>query len=172
MNGIPRNYWRDVILWVCLTRSVLYVLHLVSRNYTILYWSTRLLVSIADLAAYFEKCLSAHDLDEMNIEIIRNTLYKTYLEDFYNFCQSLDDPTAEIMGDILRVFLINKFEADRRVINITINSFNTELSKDDRSKLYPTIGKLFPDGVSRLARTDDPDQVRAIIETYPVCYFN
>ncbi|KAJ1559133.1 H(+)-transporting V0 sector ATPase subunit d, partial [Nowakowskiella sp. JEL0078] len=25
------------------------------------------------LAPYFEKCLSAHDLDEMNIEIIRNT---------------------------------------------------------------------------------------------------
>src|SRR4051794_7306577 len=39
------------------------------------------------LAPYFEKCLSAHDLDEMNIEIIRNTLYKAYLEDFYLFCQ-------------------------------------------------------------------------------------
>jgi V-type H+-transporting ATPase subunit d len=54
------------------------------------------------------------------------------------------------------------------VINITINSFNTELSKDDRAKLYPTIGKLYPDGVARLARTDDPDQVRSIIENYPV----
>jgi V-type H+-transporting ATPase subunit d len=54
-------------------------------------------------AAYFEKCLSAHDLDEMNIEIIRNTLYKVYLEDFYEFCQSLGGPTAEAMGDILRV---------------------------------------------------------------------
>jgi len=25
----------------------------------------------------------------MNIEIMRNTLYKAYLEDFYNFCQVL-----------------------------------------------------------------------------------
>ncbi|KAJ3257582.1 H(+)-transporting V0 sector ATPase subunit d [Boothiomyces macroporosus] len=113
------------------------------------------------IAAYFEKCLNAHDLDEMNIEIIRNTLYKTYLEDFYEFCTSLSDPTAEVMGELL------KFEADRRVINITINSFNTELSKDDRAKLYPTIGKLYPDGIARLSRTDDPDQVRAIIDQYP-----
>lgn len=27
------------------------------------------------------------DLDDMNIEIMRNTLYKAYLEDFYNFCK-------------------------------------------------------------------------------------
>lgn len=27
------------------------------------------------------------DLDDMNIEIMRNTLYKAYLEDFYKFCQ-------------------------------------------------------------------------------------
>ncbi len=55
------------------------------------------------IAAYFEKCLSAHDLNEMNIEIIRNTLYKTYLEDFYEFCQSLEGPTAQVMGEILQV---------------------------------------------------------------------
>lgn len=54
-------------------------------------------------APYFANCLSAHDLDELNIEIIRNTLYKAYLEDFYQFCQSIGGPTAEVMGDILRV---------------------------------------------------------------------
>jgi vacuolar-type H+-ATPase subunit C/Vma6 len=42
-------------------------------------------------------------LDELNIEIIRNTLYKAYLEDFYQFCESIGGPTAEVMGDILRV---------------------------------------------------------------------
>lgn len=41
------------------------------------------------LAPYFRQCLSAADLDDLNIEIIRNTLYKAYLEDFYAFCQSL-----------------------------------------------------------------------------------
>ncbi|KAJ3328940.1 H(+)-transporting V0 sector ATPase subunit d [Blyttiomyces sp. JEL0837] len=112
------------------------------------------------LAPYFEKCLSANDLDEMNIEIIRNTLYKAYIEDFYGYCQLLGGATAEVMGDILQ------FEADRRIINITINSFNTELSKDDRIRLFPENGKLFPDGVARLARADDVDQVRMACEPY------
>lgn len=31
------------------------------------------------LAAFFQDCISEQDLDEMNIEIIRNTLYKVKL---------------------------------------------------------------------------------------------
>jgi len=40
-------------------------------------------------APYFRECVSAADLDDLNIEIIRNTLYKAYLEDFYHFCVGL-----------------------------------------------------------------------------------
>ncbi|RKP10140.1 V0 complex, c/d subunit of ATPase [Thamnocephalis sphaerospora] len=112
------------------------------------------------LAPYFKDCLSAHDLDEMNIEIIRNTLYKAYLEDFVEFCRSLGGSTAEIMTEIL------EFEADRRTINITANSFGTELSKDDRVRLFPKFGKLFPEGQARLARADDLDAVKSVCETY------
>lgn len=112
------------------------------------------------LAPYLMDSLSEEDLDEMNIEIIRNTLYKAYLEDFYGFCIRMGGATAEIMTDILQ------FEADRRCINITLNSFGTELSKDDRAKLYPTIGTLVPDGIIRLSRADDADQVRSALESY------
>jgi V-type H+-transporting ATPase subunit d len=31
-------------------------------------------------------------------------------------------------------------EADRRAINITINSFGTELTRDERVKLFPAFG--------------------------------
>ena len=55
------------------------------------------------LAPYFAQCLSEEDLDEMNIEIIRNTLYKAYLEDFYKYCQKLGGDTAEFMARILQV---------------------------------------------------------------------
>ncbi|KAJ2103484.1 H(+)-transporting V0 sector ATPase subunit d [Coemansia sp. RSA 922] len=112
------------------------------------------------LAGYFRECLSAEDLNELNIEIIRNTLHKAYLEDFYAYCQSLGEPTASIMSDIL------KLEADRRTVNITINSFGTELSKDDRAKLYPRLGNMYPEAQTRLARVDDIDQVKAILEQY------
>lgn len=112
------------------------------------------------LAPYFAACLSEHDLNELNIEIIRNTLYKAYLEDFYRFCMELGGETASVMCEIL------EFEADRRAINITINSFGTELTKDDRSKLYPSIGKLYPWGSAKLGKAEEVDAVQNICTMY------
>ncbi|KAG0023671.1 H(+)-transporting V0 sector ATPase subunit d [Entomortierella chlamydospora] len=116
--------------------------------------------NVAELYNSVLDCLSAEDLDEMNIEIIRNTLYKAYLEDFYQFSLSFGGPTAEIMGELLQ------FEADRRSLNITINSFGTELTKDDRAKLFPHIGRLYPEGNLRLAKSDDIDQVKAVCDVF------
>jgi hypothetical protein len=68
-------------------------------------------------------------LDELNIEIIRNTLYKAYLEDFYDFCQKIGGPTAEIMGDILQVGerkLINTYQ-----YNITLLTLPSSLKPID-----------------------------------------
>ncbi|XP_065572367.1 V-type proton ATPase subunit d 1 isoform X2 [Artemia franciscana] len=112
------------------------------------------------LAPFFVDCICEQDLDELNIEIIRNKLYKAYLEAFYSFCKRMGGTTADVMCEILA------FEADRRAFIITINSFGTELSKDDRAKLYPTCGKLHPDGLAALARADDYDQVKSVAEYY------
>jgi len=112
------------------------------------------------LAPYFVDCINEQDLDDVNVEIIRNTLFKAYFEDFYEFCQQLGGTTAEVMQEILA------FEADRRSIIITVNSFDTELSKDDRAKLYPRCGLMHPVGLVGLARADDYDQVRQICEMY------
>lgn len=114
------------------------------------------------LAQYFKGSLSHQDLDELNIEIVRNTLYKNYLEDFYKFVNEHPDmsgtPTAEVMSEIL------EFEADRRAINITLNSFGTELAKSDRKKLYPNFGKLYPEGTLMLSRAEDAEGVRLAVD--------
>uniref|UniRef100_A0A452HNC4 V-type proton ATPase subunit n=1 Tax=Gopherus agassizii TaxID=38772 RepID=A0A452HNC4_9SAUR len=115
------------------------------------------------LAPFFQDCLSENDLDEMNIEIMRNKLYKSYLEAFYKFCEKQGGTTAEIMCPVL------EFEADRRAFIITINSFGTELSKDDREKLYPTCGKLYPEGLHLLANAEDYEQVKCVADYYAVC---
>ncbi|KAG0684235.1 H(+)-transporting V0 sector ATPase subunit d [Pichia californica] len=89
------------------------------------------------LAKYFHNCLSIDDLDDLNIEIIRNILYKEYLEDFHNFCVTeLPNPTDEIMDRLLN------FEADKRTINICINSIDTDLSTEEKMKMLPSIGLL------------------------------
>lgn len=61
----------------------------------------RLVLVDTPLAPYFSENLTHEDLDEMNIEIMRNTLYKAYLDDFAQFCQSLGGATSEVMGDLL-----------------------------------------------------------------------
>jgi len=114
------------------------------------------------LAPYFKGSLSHQDLDELNIEIVRNTLYKNYLEDFYHWVNSHSDvagtPTAEVMSEVL------EFEADRRSINITLNSFGTELSKAERKKLYPNFGRLYPEGTFMLSRAEDVEGVRIAVD--------
>jgi V-type H+-transporting ATPase subunit d len=110
------------------------------------------------LAPYFKDCFSADELDDLNIEIIRNKLYKAYLQDFYQFCQGLPTPSNEIMSRMLQ------FEADRRAINISLNSIGTELSKDERLALIPDFGTLYDTAAEQLARADDVEQVKQIVE--------
>lgn len=129
----------------------------VAQNMRELY---RLVLVDSPLAPYFSDCIRSEDLDEMNIEIMRNTLYKAYFEDFCQFCQKLGGTTAEWMTDMLT------FQADRRTINLTINSMGTELTRDDRKKLYPAVGLLYPQGQQGLAACEDYDQVRSVLENY------
>ena len=39
---------------------------------------------------------------------------------------------------------------------------------DDREKLYPTCGRLHPEGLARLAKCEDYEQVKAVANIYPV----
>ncbi len=66
------------------------------------------------------------------------------------------------MGNILQL------EADRRTINITINSIDTDLDIKQREKLYPTIGLLYPEGTARLAKAIDIESIRTAIDAFPV----
>uniref|UniRef100_A0A3P8WQC5 V-type proton ATPase subunit n=1 Tax=Cynoglossus semilaevis TaxID=244447 RepID=A0A3P8WQC5_CYNSE len=113
------------------------------------------------LALFLQDAVSDSSLDEMEAEILRNKLYKAYLESFHSFCKNLGGATKNIMCPVL------EFEADRRAFIITVNSFGTELSGADRRALYPTCGKLNPDGLQLLARAEDHEQVKSVADCYP-----
>lgn len=166
-NATLTNSLNAVTRWACSTPCPLCVSLPTLRSCTILFLSRHLSVRLASAAhralphqssspaRFFRDSITASELDDLNIEIIRNTLYKSYLEDFHAFSQGIGGSTAELMSRILA------FEADRRAVNITINSFGTELSKEQRARLFPSIGRLFPEGNNQLARADDIEQVRA-----------
>lgn len=84
-------------------------------------------------------------LEEVEIEIVKNSIMKLYLEDFYRFCQEIGGDTAVVMGDLLSA------RSDRHSINITLNSFGGPLNEPqmrgtDRRRLYPALGRLYPEG--------------------------
>lgn len=112
------------------------------------------------LAPFFLDCITEHSLNEVNVELIRNMLYKAYLESFDKFCKSLGGVTAETMSDILA------FECDRRAFMITINSFRTELTKNERASLFPRCGLLQPAGLAALAAADNYEQVQMVAQNY------
>jgi V-type H+-transporting ATPase subunit d len=58
-------------------------------------------------------------------------------------------------------------QADRRALNITMNSIGTELTRDDRKKLYSNFGLLYPHGHTELSMAEDFDQIRAAMEKVP-----
>jgi len=107
-----------------------------------------------------------HVLEEVEIEIIKSSLIKYWIEDFYNYVQNIGGETAEVMGDLLKV------RADTNAINITLNSFGTPLNEpamrsSDRKRLYPSVGHLYPMGTAMLANVADEEELGRVLELFP-----
>lgn len=106
-------------------------------------------------------------LEEVQIEILKHSLMKLYLEDFHNLCENMGGETAEIMCALLRA------RADRAAINITLNSFGTPLNDPvlrdtSRRSLYPSIGELYPAGTELLAKVDEDVKLAQALSSYPI----
>merc|ERR1712012_346166 len=63
-----------------------------------------------------------------------------------------------------------KMEADFRVLLVTLNALNTNLSTEqklqDRNALYPSFGYLYPEGTKELRKVWNETTVRAALEPY------
>jgi V-type H+-transporting ATPase subunit d len=91
----------------------------------------------------FGKSEIAKIYTEGEFEVITNMLKKLWLEDFYQVCKKMGGETAVVMGRVLG------FEADYRAIEITMNSFGTQLNESnerdaERKALFCNIGTLYP----------------------------
>merc|ERR1719433_1665229 len=95
---------------------------------------------------------------------MKATLKKAWLEDFNSFCEGLGGTSSEVMSHILQT------EADFRVLMVSLNALNTELSTEsklqDRNSLYPNFGYLFPEGTRELRKVWNETTVRAALEPY------
>ncbi|XP_068157037.1 probable V-type proton ATPase subunit d 2 [Drosophila tropicalis] len=106
------------------------------------------------LAKYIPSSYDEDSFHDIDVEILRGTLNRAYLEDFYSYCKNLGGTTADVMCNILA------FEADRRAITIAVNALNSELTPRARLKLFPTCGNISPDGLVALSNALDYDAVK------------
>ncbi|KAL0248629.1 hypothetical protein GEMRC1_003863 [Eukaryota sp. GEM-RC1] len=118
----------------------------------------RMVLIDTPLAGYFEQCITATALNDLHIEIIRNTLYKCYLEDFHRFVST---KLSKVAGASLLNML--EFEADRRKISITLNSLTTDLTRDERVQLFPDIGRLSPQSIKALRQASSVVEVEQAV---------
>ncbi|KEP66398.1 UNVERIFIED_CONTAM: vacuolar ATP synthase subunit d, putative [Hammondia hammondi] len=100
-------------------------------------------------------------VSETDIELMRNSLKKGWLEDFYAFVQSLGGTTKEVMTHIL------KREADFRVLRLVVNSLSSNQQQQmDRQALYPSFGYLYPEGTDGLRKAWNDTTVRAALAPF------
>jgi len=132
------------------------------------------------VAPYFEKYFNSQikmerspreiqrHYDERDIDIITNMLQKLWLEDFYKYTQTLGGDTAVIMKELL------EFEADRRALAITINSFGTELNDptnrdSKRQDLYCSFGTLYPEAtLGKFNNVGDLSSLSMALQPYTI----
>ncbi|CBZ52959.1 hypothetical protein NCLIV_027480 [Neospora caninum Liverpool] len=100
-------------------------------------------------------------VSETDIELMRNSLKKGWLEDFYAFTQSLGGTTKEVMTHIL------KTEADFRVLRLVVNSLSSNQQQQmDRHALYPSFGYLYPEGTDGLRKAWNDATVRTALAPF------
>jgi len=115
------------------------------------------------LAQFFlGKKISVRNYGEMSIEVVRNILYKNYLEAFAMFCEeSLNDRTQKMMAELLG------FKADRHTLSVTLTSLNRpRLTVEDRLEMMPSFGTL-ADVRQSLAAVDSEEALKHQLRCFP-----
>ncbi len=105
-------------------------------------------------------------LQALKPEEIKNYLKKIWLEYFYHFCKTLNPTTVEIMEDLL------KYEADCQTIQIVYNSlaYNNQFQEEERKKVIPYFGFLYPETTTQLIKCNSLEQLRQILQPFPDYY--
>jgi len=141
-----------------------------AKGYQDLYQTVLVDTPVGPYFATFLQDSASHEvrnvLEEVEIEIIKSSLIKYWLEDFHQYVEKLGGETAELMGELLRV------RADTTAINITVNSFGTPLNEpamraSDRKRLYPAVGNLYPVGTALLADVGDEAELGRALAQFP-----
>ncbi|XP_017020194.1 probable V-type proton ATPase subunit d 2 [Drosophila kikkawai] len=112
------------------------------------------------IAKFIPPDMPREKLHEIDVEIVRASLYRAYLEGFHSYCRGLGGSTGEVMTNLLA------FEADRRAITIAVNAIGSDIRPAHRMKMFPTCGSLPVVALDHLAFAADADKIRDVCNMY------
>lgn len=97
-------------------------------------------------------------------EIVRSSLNRIWLEEFYNHCYNLNDVSRVNMENLL------KLEADFQTIQIIYNSLDdsNEKKEETRSQLCPSLGNLYPLFFYNLKKCNNIEELKSIVKCFPI----
>ncbi|XP_017131072.1 probable V-type proton ATPase subunit d 2 [Drosophila elegans] len=112
------------------------------------------------IAQFVPNNLPWEHLSHIDVEIVRATLYREYLENFYEYCRKLGGNTADVMTNLL------SFEADRRSITIAVNAIDSDISPKERLKMFPTCGFLPKIALASMSTLNDSEKIRDVCNMF------
>merc|ERR1719201_1878692 len=131
-----------------------------SQGYAWLYQTVLIDTPVGD---YFSQLLQEQSTTEQlrdNSTNFGELMDEVQIEDIYQFCVALGGDTATIMCHLLNA------RADKMAINITLNSFGTQLNEPNerdstRYNLLPSIGYLYPMVTEKLKFVSDETELQS-----------
>lgn len=98
-------------------------------------------------------------------ELVRSSLNRIWLEEFYAHCTSNLNEISRINMEILL-----KLEADFQTIQVVYSSLDdsNEEKESNRSLLCPSLGNLYPLYFYKLKRCKSIEDLKAVIKAFPV----
>lgn len=105
------------------------------------------------LSRYFDKINVENNIEKNNFQIIKRMLMKYHIEDFYsrvNGDMGFMKSVLEVMGSI-------------QIIEIVLNTMHTNITADNRKKLFPDVNDLDTRSIHSLAECNTIDDLKAII---------
>lgn len=100
---------------------------------------------------------------EESPEVVRSSLQKIWLEDFHEFCGTLNTTTVENMDSLL------KLEGDLMTIQVIYNSFEESDSKKEeiRNSHCPALGTLYPLHFIEIKKSKGLDELKMYLSSFP-----
>ncbi|ELQ75695.1 Vacuolar H+-ATPase V0 sector, subunit d [Trachipleistophora hominis] len=105
------------------------------------------------LSRYFDRINVENSIEKNNFQIIKRMLMKYHIEDFY----------GRINGDMGFMRTVLEVMGSIQIIEIVLNTMHTNITADNRKKLFPDVNDLDARTIHSLAECNTIDDLKAIL---------